>query len=422
MILNSINPGNSYFLVLAIGVLVLLSYAFGMLSQKTRIPSVLLLLVTGIIAKLSIETLGIKIPPTQTIMEIFGIIGVILIVLEGTLELKITREKLPLIRRSFFSALIILLISSGLIALILKLFTPDTSMHMCLVNAIPLAVISSAIAIPSVMKFDEDKREFIIYEAIFSDILGIILFNIVVANPSFSTSAVTWIFTDFFLVTILSLGFTVLLIYLMSRNGQNLHFFLLLSVLAVMYAGGKLLHLSSLLLIMLFGLLLNNIRIFKKWIPEKWFNLENFHNALNLFKIMVEESSFLIRTFFFFIFGFSVHLVLLTEVKVLATGLLILAVLYGIRFLYLKYIMRSEDTISQLLIAPRGLITILLFYSIPVEYSIGIISEGVVFFVILMSAILMMLGLMYQKKDSFPMEVFIGKERIDIDQKEEEDN
>ncbi|MBI9033989.1 MAG: cation:proton antiporter [Bacteroidales bacterium] len=422
MILSSINPGNSYFLVLVIGVLVLLSYAFGLISQRTKIPSVLLLLTTGIVSKILIEALGIKAPPTQTLMEIFGIIGVILIVLEGTLELKLTREKLPIVRKSFFSALIILVISAGLIALILKFFTPDGSMHTCLVNAIPLAVISSAIAIPSVMKFDENKREFIIYEAIFSDILGIVLFNIVVANPTFSTSAVTWILTDFFLVTLLSLGFTILLIYLMSRKGQHVHFFLLLSVLSVMYAGGKLMHLSSLLLIMLFGLLLNNVIIFKKWIPEKWHDPETFSSALNLFKIMVEESSFLIRTFFFFIFGFSVHLILLTDTKVLLTGTLILIVLYGIRFLYLKFIMRSSDTISQLLIAPRGLITILLFYSIPKEYSIGLITEGVVFFVILISAILMMFGLMYKKKDNLPMEVFVGKNRIDIEDSEENDD
>ena len=47
---------------------------------------------------------------------------------------------------------------------------------------------------------------------------------------------------------------------------------------------------------------------------------------------------------------------------------------------------------------PRGLVTILLFYSIPTQKSIGSFNEGILFFVVAVSSILMMIGLMFFSK------------------------
>jgi hypothetical protein len=41
---------------------------------------------------------------------------------------------------------------------------------------------------------------------------------------------------------------------------------------------------------------------------------------------------------------------------------------------------------------PRGLITILLFYSIPQAYKLSKFNEGILFFVILITSIIMMIG------------------------------
>jgi hypothetical protein len=48
---------------------------------------------------------------------------------------------------------------------------------------------------------------------------------------------------------------------------------------------------------------------------------------------------------------------------------------------------------------PRGLVTILLFYSIPSSKSIGGFNEGILFFVVAVSSILMMIGLLLFGKD-----------------------
>jgi hypothetical protein len=69
--------------------------------------------------------------------------------------------------------------------------------------------------------------------------------------------------------------------------------------------------------------------------------------------------------------------------------------------------------IPELYVAPRGLITILLFYSIPPELSLGIISEGVLFFVIMISSIIMMFGLMGFKEKIPEMEIYIGDKKVE---------
>ena len=50
---------------------------------------------------------------------------------------------------------------------------------------VPLSILVSAILLPSIGSVEENKREFLIYESTFSDIVGIIVFYTVlgVVNP-----------------------------------------------------------------------------------------------------------------------------------------------------------------------------------------------------------------------------------------------
>jgi hypothetical protein len=68
------------------------------------------------------------------------------------------------------------------------------------------------------------------------------------------------------------------------------------------------------------------------------------------------------------------------------------AVLTALRFLYLRYVART-DLLPELFIAPKGLITVLLFYSIPTAHVLGDVSENILFMVILLTSLLMMVGL-----------------------------
>ena len=75
-----------------------------------------------------------------------------------------------------------------------------------------------------------------------------------------------------------------------------------------------------------------------------------------------------------------------------------MAVLTAIRYLYLRFIAKS-DLIPELFIAPKGLITVLLFYSIPAQHHLGEVGESLLFVVILLTGVLMMVGLQLTKKD-----------------------
>lgn len=407
---------DQYTILIFFSLLIILSYVFNLIAQKINVPSVLLLLLTGIFVRILLPDIAETIQGFDTILSLVGTLGLVLIVLEGSLELELSKKKLPIIASSFFSAVIILLITNGLVASVIYWLVPDISFKASFVNAIPLSIISSAIAIPSVDSIGERKREFIIYESIFSDIFGILIFNFVVFTDTIVPSSFGYLFLDLGLVALLGIVFTLILLYFISKNQLKVRFFILIAVLILLYASGKVLHFSSLIIIFVFGLILNNVH----YIPIKWiskfisFNL--LKENIKQFKIITLESAFLIRTFFFFIFGYSLIITNLFDLNLILTGSLILIILYGIRFLYLRFVVR-KNLFPELYIAPRGLITILLFYSIPEEYSIGLISEGLLFYIILMSSIIMMIGLMMKTNTDVDFEVFIGKNEVDKSEK-----
>jgi Na+:H+ antiporter len=420
---------NSYFLVALISVLLILSYLYNIISNKTQIPSVLMLLGSGIVVRLILNQTDVLIPDTKTLLEIFGIIGLILIVLEGSLELKLTKKKLPLIRKSLFAAFFILVASTVSVALVVKIINPEVSFQIAMLNAIPLAVISSAIAIPSVAKLKEQNKEFIIYESTFSDILGIMFFNFILVNSSVSLGSIAWLGLDLTIVTIVSLVFTILLIFFLQNSKKNaIRYSFLIAVIVLLYALGKIFHLSSLLMILFLGLLLNNLNLWIKGKISKRIDSEKISLSINEFHVITFEAAFVVRTFFFFIFGFSLNLNSLLSISVIFVGLIVVAIIYGTRYPYLKYISRTS-TNPEAMVAPRGLITILLFYSIPANMSIDTLNDGVLFFVIIATNILMMYVLMRLNKKPIDNDDGNAEEEIkkkntftDVNNEESNDN
>ena len=171
---------SSYNLIIAASVIVILSFWFNGIAKKTNIPSVLMLIALGVILQYVIKYF-VKVPlDFFPLLEVLGIVGLIMIVLEAALELELKREKLWPILKSMAIALIGLLGSAWVAALILHQFIPDMTMHSAWLYATPLSILSSAIIIPSVGGLQEHKKEFHIYESTFSDIMGIIMFYFLV--------------------------------------------------------------------------------------------------------------------------------------------------------------------------------------------------------------------------------------------------
>ncbi|NBA77073.1 hypothetical protein GOQ04_16050 [Emticicia sp. ODNR4P] len=388
---------NTYEIVLLLSGGVITSYIFNLIAKKFAIPSVLLLLGTGILLG---QVFGQNLLPATFVnktVEILGVVGLIMIILEASLDLELSRDKSKMIAQAFFAALLILLASSFSIALIIQQATGETFRN-CLVYATPMSIISSAIVIPSVENLLPHKREFIIYEASFSDIFGILFFNYLIADEGISIESgilygfnIVW---SLLLSVVVALG----LIYLLSRITLHLKYFLLFAVLLVLYAAGKLLHLPSLLIILFFGLFINNRKVIRPKIIVEGVPQHMFDEVENNLKSITAETAFLIRTFFFILFGYSMNVGIFSQEEVWITGSMVVLALLVIRFIFLRFIQSQKNTMPELLLMPRGLITILLFYGIPQQFKLNTFNNGILFFVILITSVLMMLGIMTAEK------------------------
>lgn len=385
---------DAYNYIIAGCIVVIASYIFNIIAKSLKIPAVLLLIGSGIGIKYLVSYYGVNFYLEKDILSILGTIGLILIVLEGSLDLKLDQERKKMINNSLIISVVMMLLSSFAIAFGLQLFTKAPFLHN-LMYAIPLAVISSAIVIPSVHSMTGHKKEFMIYEATFSDIVGIVFFYLFAFYNIMSLSGIAAFLGSFIATIALSLVFSLVLIFALDKIKLETKIFFLFSILVLVFAIGKKLHLSSLILILAFGLILNNTHLLMKSKLGKFFHDENLQEGLNQFKIITFELSFFVRTMFFVMFGFSMDLTTLLNVNTILMGVVSSALIFAIRFVLLKLMKRDEYGIfPEIFIAPRGLITILLYLSIPTQYLIPAITEGVLLFVIIVSVLAMMVGLM----------------------------
>ena len=343
----------------------------------------------GISINYALRFSGIAKPDLFPILEVLGVVGLILIVLEAALDLQLLKEKISLIVKSFLVALIGLGATAYLAALALN-FLIEVEVLNALLYTIPLSILSSAIILPSIDDLDEEKREFMIYESTFSDIIGIIGFYSVLTMVGSKTGESVYgeVFGNLALTVIISVIISYILIYVFQNIKGHVKLFLLIAILLLLYAIGKMFHLSSLIIILIFGMILNNYKVFFRGGLLKLLNIEKVDEVLDDMKEITAETAFVVRTFFFIIFGWSVYLGSLLSFKVIGIGLVILAIIYTIRAIVL-FLFNGKDIVTQLFLAPRGLITILLFFAIPEKLSIGPDFQGVLLFVILISCLIM---------------------------------
>ncbi|RZL36951.1 MAG: sodium:proton antiporter, partial [Pedobacter sp.] len=272
-------------------------------------------------------------------------------------------------------------------------------LYTCIANAIPFSVISSAIAIPSAAALGKQDKEFVIYESSFSDILGIIIFNFARTNHSISTSSFIGLGLSTFLIILLSSIACIVLLYIMGKLVHHIKFFLIISILILVYAIGQSYHLSSLVLILSTGLFLNNADTIQNLWFRSVFLYKNLSADLSQLYQLSAESAFILRTFFFVIFGFTMNVNELNDKPILANGFFILATIYVVRFLCLKVF--KKGSVSPILyIAPRGLISILLYFNLPDSLKIPQVGTSFLFLVVLGSSIVMTLGLMLSNRKS----------------------
>ncbi|WP_010227179.1 cation:proton antiporter domain-containing protein [Gillisia marina] len=390
----------SYNLIIGVSVIIILSFLFNGVSKKTNIPAVLMLIMLGVGLQYLLEYLDAGNVDFFPVLEVLGIVGLIMIVLEAALELELKREKLVPILKAMGIALIGLLASAWVAALILYNFIPEMTMQSAWLYATPLSILSSAIIIPSVLGLSGTKREFHIYESTFSDILGIMMFYFLTGklNPA-EDGGIAGFSGNLILTIVISLVASYGIILIFQRIKSQVKLFLLIGVLLLLYALGKKMHLSSLIIILIFGLVIANMKLFFKGKLSKFLHFEKAHHIYHELHTITAETAFVVRTFFFVIFGLTIAIASLWNLDVALISLMIIGSIYGIRFVLLR-IFIGADIIPQLFIAPRGLITVLLFYAIPVEAEIATFEPGILLFVIIGTSLIMTFAMIYDKRRS----------------------
>ena len=389
---------DSYLFIIGLCVVIIVSFFTNILAKKTNIPSVLMLILIGIGINELLVYFQLE-PDFFSTLEVLGIVGLIMIVLEAALDLELKKEKWPIIWKAFVIALVSIIVTPLVLSLILQLFIPDLNFLPAIIYALPLSILSSAIIIPSVANLDEHKREFMIYEGTFSDILGIMIFYLIIENTdvegmrqlSFNIGG------NIILTLVTSMVLSYVLLYVIQNIKGQAKFFLFLSVLVLLYAVGKMFHLSSLIIILMFGLLLRNHKVLLFGKLEKWLHDDRIDELFGQFKMITVETSFLVRTFFFVVFGMILPLNMLTSWTVWVISFAFLVASYAIRF-GLFYVVENKSTMPETFIAPRGLISILLFFAIPDSLKTTGFESGILFMVIIATSVIMAWSLIATRK------------------------
>ncbi len=397
---------NTLDILFVLPLLIIFSYLFDAFARKTKFPSVILLMATGIIVRFLISFSGYdNFEFLDNLIPVLGTIGLILIVLEGAIELEITREKLPLIVKGFFTALVILVGNIYVLQFLFQRFFEMDGVSAVLF-AIPLAIISSAVAIPSASSLLQLQREFVVYESTFSDILGIMIFNYALRQsesqqPLLGPEPMVSLVLQIIGVIVISLVITYVLFRLMQQIDHKVKFFLILALLILVYAFGKVLHLPALVTIFIFGAFLSNVKSLLPPFLRKTLDLKTTEKELHEFHILTAESTFLVRTFFFLFFGFSIQISDFTSPGPLINGLLIFLVMFVLRYVYITATSLKLKPSPLVYMSPRGLISILLFLQLKevafINFEESPIDERMLLIVILSSMLVMLLGTM--KKD-----------------------
>ncbi|MCB0401124.1 MAG: cation:proton antiporter [Flavobacteriales bacterium] len=383
---------NPYLAIIFASLLIVFSYLFTQLSKLTKIPSVIFLIGTGVALQFVVRSAEIEVPDLSSSLGLLGIVGLMMIVLEGALDIKVHRRKLRTIFAALATSIIILGITNSLIASILY-FTLNASFINAFLYAIPLSVVSSAIVIPSVHTLIPAKKEFMILEATLSDIFGIMLFAFWIKDPAEGQSyfeAISW---NILISVSVSVVLSYFLVYVFLKIKTEIKFFLFLAILALLFSIGEYFHYSALLIILIFGLVLNNTHAFFRGFLKKLVDQHKVEEIRDEFVIITNETSFLIRTFFFVMFGLTMNLEGLFDPEAIIIACFVMIIIFITRALNLKVFLKST-IFPQMLIAPRGLVTILLFNKIVEHNGVAPFSEAILAWVIIGTNLVMMIGLM----------------------------
>jgi potassium/hydrogen antiporter len=316
--------------------------------------------------------------------------------MEASLDLKLDKSKKSLILKSVSAAFFLFFFFTVIMAFILVKVRGYPIM-ISVLNASPLGIISTAVAISSSSNLNDGQKEFIIYESSISDIIGILVFDFFLLNQDSIGLGLLQFAIGGLMTVVIAIAVTSGLGYLLHKTKYHVNYVIIMTSVVMVYVLAKLANLPALFLVLVFGLALSNNRLVEHTIVNRFVDFEKFRSDIDSFRKIMGELTFLVRSFFFIMFGFYTKIDGLINSDNLVAAGLITAGIYLLRTFFFTMTLKMQD-IALILFAPRGLITILLFLSIPSEYRISVINEEVITLVILFTLAFMMAGNFFSAK------------------------
>lgn len=372
--------------ILAASALLLVAYALEHFGRRFRVPGVVLLIVCGLAARQILDAFGVRLAWIEPIVPVIGTLGLILIVLEGALDLTVTRQRKRLIAAAAAASLA----GFGLgLAGFALLFTQLLGMPLdnAILAATPFAVVSSAVAIPAATGLPESSREFVVYESALSDILGVLVFYAwLSANGSVEAFTTDLLGGGAFSLVVAAIA-SVGLFYFINQIEGHVRFVPLLAGLVFLYAIGKELHLSPLIIVLVCGLVINNPHLVTWHARMRPLHTKGYDETLRDFKSIVAELTFATKSVFFLLLGYWTDVRSMLSVRGVLVAIAGVAGILAARYVVLR-LLRRPDTPSLLWLAPRGLVTVLLFLSAQHAGKVDGFPFGAVMLVVLVTSAL----------------------------------
>ena len=278
----------TYHAILIASVVLLLAFAIERIGRVSGVPAVIVMVIVGIVARPMFAAMGLTLDGLDVTVPILGTIGLVLIVLEGALDIKLRREQLRLVSSAITMAVAGFVLCTALFAMA-AVQALDLSYLQALIISIPFAVIGSAVAIQSSHFLPAHGRQFVIYESSISDILGVLVFFALLNSDGSFGGVVRGLLgggaLSLLLATVCSVGLALMLMHI----DGHIRFIPLLAGLFALYSIGEILHLSPLIMVLLFGLALNNPKIITRFKPLRSWTDSSYETTLMQFKLLVME-------------------------------------------------------------------------------------------------------------------------------------
>lgn len=370
--------------ILAASALLLGAYLLDMLGRRFRLPSVVLLIVTGLLARQLLDRGGIALSHVDPVVPVIGTLGLILIVLEGALDLEVSAERAGTIARAAASAIAGVLLCAAAFAALFHVAL-GLAGQVAIVAAIPFAVISSAVAIPSATGLPGASREFVIYESSFSDIVGVLVFFAALDSRGDLADFAVELFGGGAASIAVALVVSLALYVLINKAEGHVRFLPMLAGLVLVYAVGKALHLSPLVFILVAGLVIGNPHLLDRWPRLKRVHSPDYDATVGEFKGLVAELTFAVKSLFFLMLGYWTDASALLQPLAWGVAAACVGLVYALRRPLLA-LLRVNDARSLTWIAPRGLITVLLFITAAEGGRLGAFPFGALMLTVLATA------------------------------------